>query len=70
MPNGTIQGYDPKAQKGSIQPKEDGDSLSFTLDDVVDHKTGEMMQPGEEVTYEEEGGQAVNVRRAAKSGYV
>lgn len=70
MPNGTIQSYDPKAQEGHIEPKEDGGTLAFSLDDVADRKTGEMMQPGEEVTYEEADGRAVQVRRAAQTGYV
>lgn len=70
MPNGTIQSYDPKAREGSIQPKDEGGALSFSLDDVADYKTGEIMQPGEEVTYEEENGHAVKIHRAATSGYV
>jgi cold shock CspA family protein len=69
MPEGRITDYDPDAARGRITLADSDDEFAFERSDVVDRRTGEQLRSGQQVTFEIEEEQAIDIHRVTPRGY-
>lgn len=73
MPQGIIASFDAEQNTGRIQPADGDEAVAFDGDAVEDRRAGEVLAPGERVTYEVEDAEgspkATKIHRPDERGY-